>query len=221
MVLLARAGLLDVIVGLAWKIRRAGSNIWIQNFDKQTTGKVAQRAYIQNMKQSGTMKGKAMKSLIGKAALAGLLALGAGAASAGVTVNYVESDKFSDLPFAPWERKEVLDDVAGFFAELGKSLPAGQDLTVDITDIDLAGREYPNSRGARDLRVLKGGADWPIMELRYTLSANGQVLTSGNAKLTDMNYMNRINRLSDGDRLRYEKRMIEDWFNKTILQKKS
>jgi hypothetical protein len=46
-----------------------------------------------------------MKTLVGKVALAALLALGAGAASAGVTVNYVESDKFSDLPFAPWERK--------------------------------------------------------------------------------------------------------------------
>lgn len=162
-----------------------------------------------------------MKSVIGKVALAGLLALGAGAASAGVTVNYVESDKFSDLPFAQWERKEVLDDVAAFFAELGKSLPAGQDLTVEVTDIDLAGREYPNTRGARDLRILKGGADWPVMTLRYTLSANGQVVKSGDAKLSDMNYLHRASRLSDNDRLRFEKRMIEEWFNKTILQKKS
>ncbi len=162
-----------------------------------------------------------MKTVIGKVALASLLALGAGAASAGVTVNYVESDKFADLPFAPWERKEVLDDLAAFFAELGKDLPPGQDLAVDITDIDLAGREYPNSRGGRELRILKGGADWPTMNLRYTLSANGQVLTSGTEKLTDMNYLNRMNRMSDGDRLRYEKRMIEDWFKKAILQKKS
>jgi len=165
-----------------------------------------------------------MKSLIGKTALAAaatLLALTAGAASAGVTVNYVDSDKFSDLPFAPWERKEVLDELAGFFSELGKALPPGQDLTVEVTDIDLAGREYPNTRSGRDLRVLKGGADWPIMELRYTLTANGQVVKSGQEKLTDMNYLNRINRLTDGDRLRYEKRMVEDWFNKTILQKKS
>ena len=35
------------------------------------------------------MKGKAMKTVIGKVALAALLALGAGAASAVVTVNYV------------------------------------------------------------------------------------------------------------------------------------
>lgn len=167
------------------------------------------------------MKGKAMNTVIGKVALAGLLALGAGAASAGVTVNYVESDKFSDLPFAPWERKEVLEVLADHFVELGRKLPAGQELTVDVTDIDLAGREYPNFRAGQELRVLKGMADWPVMQLRYTLSANGQVLKSGTAKLSDMNYLQRGSRLHDSDRLRFEKRMIDEWFDETILQKKS
>ena len=162
-----------------------------------------------------------MKTVIGKAALAAVLALGAGAASAGVTVNYVESDKFSDLPFAPWERKEVLELLADHFTDLGKSLPAGQELTVDVIDIALAGREYPAVRGGHDLRILKGMADWPVMELRYTLSANGQVINSGTAKLSDMNYLQRSSRLHDSDRLRFEKRMIDEWFNKTILQKKS
>lgn len=159
-----------------------------------------------------------MKSVIGKVALAGLLALGTSAASAGVTVNYVESDKFADLPFPSWERQEVLESLAEYFAELGKALPAGQELKVEVTDIDLAGREYPNWRNGQELRVLKGSADWPVMELRYTLSANGQVLASGNARLSDMNYLHRSTRMSHGEHLRYEKRMIEEWFNKTILK---
>lgn len=162
-----------------------------------------------------------MKSVIGKMAFAGLLALGASAASAGVTVDYVESDKFSDLPFAPWERKEVLEVLADHFVELGKALPAGHELKVEVTDIDLAGREYPHIRSGHDLRVLKGSADWPVMELRYTLSANGQVLGSGTARLSDMNYLHRSSRLHDSDRLRFEKRMIEEWFNETILRKQS
>lgn len=162
-----------------------------------------------------------MKTVIGKVALAGLLALGASAASAGVTVNYVESDKFADLPFAPWERKEVLEVLADHFVELGKALPPGQELKVEVLDIDLAGREYPHIRGGHDLRILKGTADWPVMELRYTLSANGQVLGSGNARLSDMNYLHRSSRLHDSDRLRFEKRMIEEWFNETILHKQS
>lgn len=161
-----------------------------------------------------------MKTSIGKLALASLLALGAGAASAGVTVNYVESDKFADLPFAPWERQEVLRDLADHFTKLGKTLPPGVDLTVDITEIDLAGREYPNARSGRELRVLKGMADWPTIELRYTLTSNGQVVGSGSERLQDMSYLNRVSRFSDSDSLRYEKRMIDEWFNKTILKKK-
>ena len=162
-----------------------------------------------------------MKTSIGKMAVAALLALGAGAASAGVTVNYIESDKFADLPFASWDREAVLRELADHFTKLGQSLPPGQDLTVDITEIDLAGREYPNARSGRELRVLKGMADWPVIELRYTLTSNGQVVAQGKERLQDMSYLNRINRMSDSENLRYEKRMIDDWFNKTFLGKKT
>lgn len=160
-----------------------------------------------------------MNSLIGKAAFAAVLALGAaGAASAGVTVNYVQSDKFTDLPFTSWERDDVLRTLSEHFAKLGKDLPAGQELTVNVTDIDLAGREYPNRRGG-ELRVLQGSADWPRIELNYTLSANGQVVDSGKVRLADMSYLQRPVRGFDTDALRYEKRMLDEWFNKTILQK--
>jgi len=161
-----------------------------------------------------------MKSNWMKMALAGVLALGAGAASAGVTVNYVESDKFADLPFAPWEREQVLRELTEHFTKLGEKLPQGQDLTIEVTDVDLAGREYPNVRGGRELRVLKGTADWPIINLRYSLTQGGQVLKGGDARLADMNYMQRINRFSDSDALRAEKRMIDEWFDETILGKR-
>ena len=161
-----------------------------------------------------------MKSTLIKTALAGLLTLAAGGASAGVTVNYIESDKFADLPFAPWERKQVLEELSTYFTKLGEKLPAGQDLVIEITDIDLAGREYPNFNSGRELRILKGTADWPIINLRYTLTQNGQVLKVGDSRLSDMNYMQRISRFSDSDALRAEKRMIDDWFNETILAKK-
>jgi len=161
-----------------------------------------------------------MKALLMKTAVAGLFALTAGIASAGVTVTYIESDKFADLPFAPWEREQVLKELSEYFGKLGEKLPEGQDLALEVTDIDLAGREYPNMRSGRELRVLQGTADWPIMNLRYTLSQNGQVRKTGDARLSDMNYMQRINRFSDSDSLRAEKRMIEEWFNETILEKR-
>jgi len=161
-----------------------------------------------------------MKTRLMKAAVAGMLALGAGMASAEVTVNYVESDKFSDLPFSPWEREGVLKQLSEHFAKLGERLPQGQDLAIEVTDIDLAGREYPSARSGRDLRVMKGMADWPTMKLRYSLTQDGKVLKGGEARLSDMSYQQRISRFSDSDGLRYEKRMIDDWFDATILEKR-
>ena len=53
------------------------------------------------------------------------------------------------------------------------------------------------------------------MLVRYTLESNGKVIDSGEDQLSDMNYMGHINRYSEGDTLRYEKAMIDDWFKKS------
>jgi hypothetical protein len=157
-----------------------------------------------------------MKSLMQKMALAGLFALAAGSASAAVTVTYVQPDNFSDLPFTTWEREDTLKEMTAHFTKLGNSLPPGQDLRIEVLDVDLAGRAVPGARLGRDVRVLRGGADWPRIRLRFSLEQNGQVLKSGEAQLTDMDYLNHINRYFDGELLRYEKQMIDDWFEKTI-----
>lgn len=157
-----------------------------------------------------------MKSFMNTLALAGLLALAAGGASAAVTVNYIKPETFHDLPFASWEREELLKQISDHFVKLGKWLPPGQDLRIDVTDFDPAGRLYPNTRGGKELRVLSGTADWPRMELRYTIEQNGQVLKSGDAKLADMNYQQTFNHYFDSEPLRYEKEMIDNWFDETI-----
>ena len=159
-----------------------------------------------------------MKSMIGKAAVAAILALGAGAASAGVTVNYVNAEKFSDLPVSSWERQEVLRELAGHFDKLGKQLPEGLDLTVDITDIDLVGRGYPGMT-ARELRLARTVAEWPSISLRYAVTSNGQVISSGAERIKDMNFHSRRNVRPEDGNLRYEKRMIDEWFDRAILQK--
>jgi len=159
-----------------------------------------------------------MTSKIGTLALAGFLALGSCAASAGVTVNYVNAEKFSDMPTSNWERQEVLHDLSAYFTKLGRQLPAGQELTVEITDIDLFGRGYPSST-AREVRLAKTVAEWPTMSLRYTVSANGRVIGSGANQLKDMNFHARRDVRPEDGNLRYEKRMINDWFKHTILRK--
>lgn len=45
---------------------------------------------------------------------------------------------------------------------------------------------------------------------------------SGTARIADVSYLNRLmKRSQETDRLRYEKRMLQDWFKKNILTKKA
>lgn len=156
-----------------------------------------------------------MKDVMRKLAVSGLLALAAGAASAEVSVNFIEPGRFTDLPFTEWDRKEVLKELTEHFTKLGARLPPGQNLRIDVKDVDLAGRMYPSRRG-QDLRVIRDGAEWPRIDLHYAIESNGQVVRSVDAQLRDMAFMQHIGRYSDGDSLRYEKQMIDEWFYSTI-----
>lgn len=159
-----------------------------------------------------------MNTTIKALALAGLLVASA-AASAGVTVTYVHPEKYSDLPFPAWERDDVLKELTEHFQKLSAGLPPGTDMNIEILDVDLAGREHPNFRGARDLRVLRGMADWPMIHLRYTVEQNGQVVARGEEHVKDMLYLDRRvgSKYFDGDALRYEKQMLDQWFKERIV----
>jgi hypothetical protein len=157
-----------------------------------------------------------MKPLMKNLALAGLLVLAAQSAMAEVTVTFNQSKRYTDVPFATWDRENVLAQLGDHFKKLGEYLPPGQDLHIEVLDIDLAGREVPNFRTGNDIRVTTGRADWPRMELRYSLEQNGQVLKSGDAQLQDMNYQMTRSHYFDSEPFRYEKQMIDDWFEKTI-----
>lgn len=156
-----------------------------------------------------------MKHVIRKLSVCALLALAASAASAGeVIVNYIQPDGFSDIP-SGGEREETLRALTAHFVKLGKKLPAGQNLRIDVQNIDMAGSERPS--GARtDMRVTNRSA-WPSMDLHYTLESNGQVISSGDAQLRDTAFLDRPNRYFNHDILRFEKRMVDMWFERTIL----
>jgi hypothetical protein len=157
----------------------------------------------------------AMKPVVRHLAVAGLFLLSAGGASAAVTVSYYQPEQYGEVPFATWERDQVLKDLTAHFDKLGQGLPPGQDLKVEVLDLRLAGRLRP--RAGREIRVLTGRADWPTMHIRYSTEAGGKVISSGESTLSDMSYMDRASRYFDGDSLRYEKHMIDVWFKKTIL----
>lgn len=146
--------------------------------------------------------------------------LASGAALADVSVTYVKPEEFTDVPRSQIEREQMQKEFTEHFAQLAKKLPAGQNLKIEVLDVDLAGRMVPR-RATDDIRVMNGGADWPHMQLRYTLEANGQVLRSGEANLSNMTYQQGFNRYSSSDPMRYEKQMVDEWFNKEFLRAKN
>lgn len=140
-----------------------------------------------------------------------------GAAQAGtVDVSFVEPDKFVDAGRASWDIKQTTETLADHFKGYAKRLPATQALKVEVTDVDLAGELRP-TRDAHEIRVLRGRADWPRITLRYSLTENGRVLRSGEAKVDDMSYMMQPLRGHAGTALAYERRMLDEWFKDTIV----
>ncbi len=143
------------------------------------------------------------------------------AAMAGtVDVKFIKPETFTDARDNLMRRDEVLATLADHLKQLGaKGLPAGQTLKIEVTDIDLAGHVFP--RTPTEVRVLKGRADWPRIDLRYTLSEGDKVLGSGEEHLSDMNYlMNRPYGQLASSPFPYETRMLDVWFNERFAAAK-
>jgi hypothetical protein len=137
---------------------------------------------------------------------------------AATSVSFTKPEAYVDVAFSPRDRDDELKILREHFEKLGAKLPAGQDFKVEVLDVDLAGRVDPSIRGgSRDLRVLRGGADWPMVQFRYTVEQSGKAIKTGEARVSDMNYLNHFNRYPSGEPMRYEKAMLDDWFKKEIL----
>ena len=125
-----------------------------------------------------------------------------------VKVQWLAADQYSDAERSAIDRERVTQELGTFMRELGQRLPDGQTLSIEVTDLDLAGEVEPV--GWRDFRVLRGGADWPRIELRFKLESDGRTLRQGQTRLSDMGYSFGIRPRHEP--LGYEKRMIRQWF---------
>jgi hypothetical protein len=155
------------------------------------------------------------------------LALGCVAATIGVAhaagtvnVSFVAPERFADVGTAPHERDENLDKLSRHLQSLGqKYLAADQSLTIEVLDVDLAGHMKPLRRGG-EVRLVRSGADRPRITLRYALEAGGQSAQRGEESIADLNFLGRIPHYAASDTLRYEKRMLEDWFKERIVERR-
>ena len=132
-------------------------------------------------------------------------------AAGSVDVRFVATAGYSDIGFGAFDREQHLKTLEGHFQRLASRLPDGQTLQVEVLDVDLAGEVRPHH--GTDLRILRGGADWPRLTLRYELRDAAGVLQSGEQHVADLAYrfeMRGVPRYAGP--LAYEQRLIERWF---------
>lgn len=151
------------------------------------------------------------------------LALAAGMAQAAdrVQVSFAETDKFADFGRSQWDRERNQKDFAAMLQDVAAKLPANQQLSIKVLDVNLAGELEWVRRYADELRVMRN-VSWPMIEFEYQLSENGQVLKADKVRLTDMSYLQdsffTVGQTSGA--WRYEQRMLDRWFKETVLGKK-
>jgi hypothetical protein len=143
---------------------------------------------------------------------AALVALARPAHAAGTAeVRFVEPERFSDAGRSPFDREQALASLTAHVNRLAQRLPEGQRLRIEVLDLDLAGEQILRHGG--DVRVMRGGADWPQIRLRWTLEQGGAVRKSGEARLSDLGYLSGHTPPSSSEgNFPHEKRLLTQWF---------
>ena len=148
----------------------------------------------------------AMAAMVVLGSLAAAPALAADA----ISVRWIEPERYADAGRGI-DRERTLEVLERHLISLSERLPAGQRLALEVTDVQLAGELEPYGRALPEVRVMRGRADWPVIELRYTLSEGERTLAQGEARVSDPNYMHSGLSTVRSQPLGYEKRMLERW----------
>jgi hypothetical protein len=150
-----------------------------------------------------------------------LIALAAHPARAGVDVSFVHPENYTDAGRRDGAKADAatLADLARHLKQLGeRSLKPSQTLTIEVLDIDLAGRFEPWRADGDRIRFLRP-VTWPRIEVRYRLSEDGRIVTSAEETLSDINYQQRVNARWSNDDLHYEKAIIARWFKARFAER--
>ena len=138
-----------------------------------------------------------------------------------VEVSFIEPARYSDAGKDPVDEQRNEEMLARYLQTLGERyLAPAQTLKVDVLDVDLAGTMKPFRRSVEDVRIVRGSADFPRIKVRYSLVEGGKVVQNGEETVTDLNYLRHGADYRDSDPLRYEKRMLSDWFKTRFVELK-
>jgi len=143
-----------------------------------------------------------------------------------IEVTFASPEKYTDVRdgYTPTDvgRQGILDQIRDYMKVQGQNyVPAGQTLSVTFTDIDLAGDFEPWRGGTNnmDIRVIKDVYP-PRIDLTFRLTGpDGAVIKEGKRQLRNLAFMADY-AINPRDTLRYEKKLLEDWFKNDIEAKK-
>ncbi len=154
-----------------------------------------------------------IRTLLAAAALAAM------PTHAAVTVTFTDPDRYTDAANQRWETQSTLDALESHMKRLAdRYIGPNETLRIEVLDIDLAGWARFGGRGANEVRVVRGQADFPSMRVRYTLESGGRT-RSVEETISDPTYLNHSFKSRSSEPFHYEKRMLEDWFRSTFTQR--
>jgi len=137
-------------------------------------------------------------------------------AAAGVTVTFPEAGP-TDAGQTRLETQRATSDIARHLEALGaRHLKPGQNLRIEVLDLNLGGRVKPQP--GSDARVARAG-EWPQIRVRYELEIPGEPVRKGEEVISDREYLRGPN--NDWSALGREKRMLEEWFRARFVRSPS
>lgn len=150
-----------------------------------------------------------------------LLAMSGVVSAAEVTVTFDEPERFTDIRPTNESRSRYQEKVTQaferFFNAYAEKMPEGYTWQVIVTDIDLAGDvDYFAGQAGQPLRIIKDIYS-PAIRFTHTLRDNyGEEVLSGDERLRDMGFMQRLSTTGSRAEFEFEQKMLSDWFSKTV-----
>jgi hypothetical protein len=163
--------------------------------------------------------GMVRKSLVAATLVGSLLA--AAPSFAGVQIRFITPERYTDAgSFGATWRDATMAEFRAYFEKLGRRfLRPGQNLIIEVLNIDLAGHYEPWRRNLSDVRIMRDVTP-PSFKLRYALTEKGKPRQSGEDTLTDINYQMNASARFSSDRYAYEKALLDDWFRRTFANRR-
>ena len=138
---------------------------------------------------------------------------------AAVTVSFVPNRSLADAGPLQAKPSRAMLEIQDYLTSLGsRYLPPQDTLAIEVLDIDFAGGPRGSQYANADVRAFTGDADWPRIDLRYTLQSPDGTARRVQETVVDMAYLRPLDPKYASASLPYEKRMLDGWFKARFVE---